>query len=49
MTSTQWQCAWFALCTNPAIKTRTHPILGNVPICERCDQKVERIKEARGA
>lgn len=29
-------CEWFALCTNPAAGTVTHPILGEVPTCERC-------------
>lgn len=37
-------CRWFALCPNPATKTRPHPILGDVPICDRCDKKVEALK-----
>lgn len=36
-------CEWFALCTNDATKMRKHPILGNVPICDRCDAKVEKL------
>lgn len=36
-------CQWFARCTHEATKTRPHPILGFVPICERCDQKMEEI------
>lgn len=36
-------CAWWALCGNPATGTRPHPILGHVPICDRCNQKVEDI------
>lgn len=36
-------CEWFALCTNAATKTRPHPILGDVPICDRCDEKMDRI------
>lgn len=36
-------CAWFLLCDNPANGLRDHPILGPVPICVRCDDKVERI------
>lgn len=38
------KCRWFALCTNDATKTRSHPILGDVPICDRCDKKVEEIE-----
>ena len=34
-------CAWFALCVRRATATRAHPILGAVPICTRCDAKVE--------
>lgn len=34
-------CSWFALCENQATKVRQHPILNGVPICERCDAKVE--------
>jgi hypothetical protein len=36
-------CQWFALCENVATTTRNHPILGDVPICTRCDEKVERL------
>lgn len=31
------QCQWFALCPNDATHTRSHPILGEVPICDRCE------------
>ena len=31
------QCEWFALCGNYATHTRTHPVLGEVPICDRCE------------
>lgn len=34
-------CQWFALCDHEATTTRPHPILGDVPICDRCDKKVE--------
>lgn len=29
-------CSWFAYCENPATHTQAHPILGDVPICDRC-------------
>jgi len=34
-------CRWFALCTNPATTLEPHPILGTVPICDRCAAKVK--------
>lgn len=39
------QCRWFALCDNQATTTRSHPILRDVPICDRCD----RMTTVRGA
>ncbi len=36
-------CEWFLLCEHPATTTRQHPILGAVPICDRCDAKVEAL------
>lgn len=38
-------CEWFALCDNPATGTEPHPILGDVPICDRCAAKVAALKE----
>lgn len=32
-------CAWYALCANPSVGTVSHPILGDVPICDRCCDK----------
>jgi len=29
-------CRWFARCENVAVGVQSHPILGEVPICERC-------------
>lgn len=36
-------CEWFALCDRDAVRYRTHPILPPVPICARCDDKVEQL------
>lgn len=33
-------CAWFLLCGNPATGVKDHPVLGDVPICDRCRKKV---------
>lgn len=29
-------CEWFAMCANPAVGTVAHPIMGEVPTCQRC-------------
>lgn len=34
-------CEWFALCTNPSVGTVAHPILGDVPICQRCADRMD--------
>jgi hypothetical protein len=36
-------CEWFALCDNRATGTMPHPVLGEVPICDRCRTKVEAL------
>lgn len=36
-------CEWFLYCENEAVKTHSHPILGEVPICERCEKKLEKL------
>lgn len=36
------KCRWFLHCVRPARMTRRHPVLGEVPICSTCDQRVER-------
>ena len=37
-------CRWFLLCDNPAVTTEPHPVLGDVPICQRCADKLKRLK-----
>jgi hypothetical protein len=34
-------CEWFALCTNVAVGVIKHPVLGRVPCCQRCADKLE--------
>ena len=36
MTVETTPCEWFALCDRVADGLRAHPILGAVPVCERC-------------
>ena len=36
-------CQWFALCVREAVTTRPHPVLGDVPICKECNDKIERL------
>lgn len=38
-------CQWFTLCTNEATLKRKHPILGEVHICKRCNDKMEALKD----
>lgn len=37
------RCEWFLLCENDATTTRPHPVLGAVPICARCNAKIEAL------
>lgn len=37
-------CSWWALCENPAATTEPHPILGDVPICARCQAKLRAME-----
>ncbi|ASR86537.1 hypothetical protein SEA_CHANGELING_85 [Mycobacterium phage Changeling] len=41
LADTEAPCMWFARCTNPANGLREHPVLDQVPICVRCDDRVE--------
>jgi hypothetical protein len=41
---TEAACLWWALCDNEATQTRPHPVLGDVPICDRCQAKCEEIE-----
>lgn len=38
------KCEWFVLCDNAAVATEPHPILGAVPICQRCADMLVRLK-----
>lgn len=33
------QCEWYALCWNRASGLVLHPVLGLVPVCQRCSDK----------
>lgn len=37
------ECKVFLLCKNEATTTSPHPILGSVPSCQRCADKMKRI------
>lgn len=37
------KCEWYLLCQNEGNMRRPHPVLGSVPICERCNDKAERL------
>lgn len=37
-------CRQFYLCMNVAVGTLPHPILGDVPSCQRCADKLEAIR-----
>jgi len=38
---TEYVCSWFALCFNDTTKAAPYPILGYVPCCDRCAEKME--------
>lgn len=37
-------CEWYVLCTNPATTTRPS-VIGDIPICDRCNEKMDSIEE----
>lgn len=37
------KCAWFLMCERIATALRPHPVLGLVPVCKRCDDRIERL------
>jgi len=39
------KCQWFLNCKNDATTTKLHPILGDVPICKRCSDKIKKIEK----
>lgn len=41
--STRRVCEYFAKCTNDADGTVTNPVLGPVPTCRRCADKMEQV------
>lgn len=36
-------CEWWAGCTNPATHYTPHPVLGQVPTCSTCAEKIRRL------
>jgi hypothetical protein len=33
-------CEWFATCDHAAVGTTPHPVLGDLPVCQRCADKL---------
>lgn len=36
------RCEWFGWCDRRAVVYVSHPFLGSVPTCDRCEQRVRR-------
>jgi hypothetical protein len=43
------KCRWFIRCDAPAVTTLPHPILGAVPVCQRCHDKIQALEAASRA
>jgi len=41
-------CAWYALCRNQATHLRSHPVLVQVPCCDRCGRKDRLLRAEAG-
>lgn len=37
--ASRYTCAWYALCDREAVGWVDHPVLGPVPVCQRCADK----------
>jgi hypothetical protein len=42
-----YACEWFALCDRKATGFIVHPILGDVPVCNRCRARAEEGRPAK--
>lgn len=46
---TPQECQWFPACGMEATHTQSHPVLGEVPICDRCqhwyDEQVRQVRK----
>jgi hypothetical protein len=42
---TKNKCKWFLKCTNEATTTQSHPILGEVPICQKCKDWYDKMNK----
>jgi hypothetical protein len=41
-------CKWYLNCDHKAVTTQEHPILGQVPICRRCQRRYENLEMKTG-
>ena len=45
--ATPTACEWFLLCDNTTTRAAKHPILGQVPVCDRCARHVGLIDTSK--